>query len=313
MSRKSQLQLATDHLAAGRFERAVQCALAHLVDHPDCAESYEILALGCVQLAQWPQAAAAAARALQLDPQRRECYRALARALVELGRPEEATATLLGGIAQLPEDGLLALDAALILRDGGLEGQALELLDKAVDRCASGRWELEHLRLELLMATGNFSVAADAARQILERLPDDISALDRLSAACYGAGDLSGAIAAAEQVLARTPGMLENELRLAGLLREDGQLFRAVALFEHVAEAAANDEQRHTAATALRLLDDAQIPLLLHLAEDSRTARRELRADPAGATARRGFALSQTGLARLAAALNQAAGSTPVH
>lgn len=300
-------------LETGRDELALTATARHLAEEPGCAEAYELRAVANIRLERWPDAVEAALQALQIDPLRRDCYRALARAHEELGQPEQATAALLAGIAHLPHDGHLCLDAALLLRDGGLDDQALALLDAAVERCTAGRWEVEHLRLELLMATGRYDQATAAARAILSREPDDISALDRLSAACYGSGDLDGAIAAAEQVMTRTPGLHENELRLAGLLREDGQLPRAVALFEHVAGHASVDDQRDTAVTALRLMDDSQIPLLLLLAGESRHTRRELRADPAGAAARRGFFLSQAGLARLMAALADAPGQAPLH
>ncbi len=311
MSPAAALRRASELIGDGRLDEAEAAIRGLLRGRPDDVDALELLGSLCLRQERLEAAVEACAAALRLDPDRRDPYRTLARAQWLLGRPHEAAQVLMTAVARRPADGDLQLEAAVTLREAGLEDQALALLEATASRCHESRWEAEHLRLELLLAGGRYAEARDAALVLLASAPDDIAAHDRLAVACYHLDDLPAALRATEALVCRTPLLVENQLRLASLLRETGELARAAALWEHIAAEADDLDHCQTAAESLRALDEAQLPSLLAMAEDSDQVRRELLTDPPAAAARYGFRLSQPGLARLVANLRDAGPPEP--
>jgi tetratricopeptide (TPR) repeat protein len=234
-----------------------------------------------------------------------------------MGQRQAALAALWSGIERRPRSLVYYFDAAVLLREDGALQQAVELLDLAAERIPAAASEIDHLRLELLLAERCWSAAREQAAGILAVRPSDIRALDALSMAEFQIGDLRAAVTATQRLVAAAPRLMDYPLRLAMLYRETGQIGRAVDIYEALLGHAQEPDVAATALDALAAIDAAQIPVALVLASESAAFHKSLMQDPVGAARERGFNFSHDGLSQLlsvlAAADHQPSGRTPRH
>jgi len=304
-------------LRRGALVEAEQAARQALEGGADPAAAHELLGAVYLQQRRPELAARAATTALRLDPDNEAAYRHLARAHQLMGQRQAALDTLWSGIERRPRALVYYIDAALLLREVGALEQAVELLKLAAERIPAATSEIDHLRLELLLAERCWDAAHDQACGILADRPADVRALDALSTSEYQLGNLSAAVQTTQRLVAVAPRLPDYPLRLAMLYREVGELGRAVAIYESLAAGGNDPEVTATALEALAAIDAAQLPVALILASESSSFLKGLMADPVGAARERGFSLSHDGLAHLigvlAAADPPASGRTPRH
>lgn len=317
MSEPNVLNDARRLLRRGALVEAEQAARRALEGGADPAAAHELLGAVYLEQRRPELAVRAASTAVRLDPDNGAAYRHLARAHQLLGHRQAALEALWSGIERRPRELACYFEAAVLLREGGALEQAVEVLNLAAERIPAAAGEIDHLRLELLLAERCWQAARRQAEDILAVRPHDVRALDALSMTHYQLGDLPASVAATRRLVAVAPLLPDYPLRLAMLYRETGELGRAVALYETVAAGDHDPEVTATALDALAAIDAAQLPAALVLASESSVFLKSLLADPVGAARDRGFCLSHEGLAQLmgvlASADHHATGRTPRH
>lgn len=286
--------------------RAAAKLLRRLVhQEPTLAAAQELLSEAYLATDHPGEAVGAAILAIAMDPKVSEARRHLALGYQRIGQTDLALEALDEAIATHPEQVGFYLDSAVLLRQTEGLDSALERLELARAACPEEGWRVDRLHLHLLLLERRYDELRRLATDHLLEDPDDISALEFLAAAAYHLGDMPAATDAMRRLVAQAPRVHEYALRLAELLRDSGDVMYAAEVLEHLAHSAEDEEVRTDASSAIEAMDEAQLPVVLLLAGDSRRFRRELEADPAEATLRRGFAISRAGLAALMARLSE--------
>lgn len=317
MSATSRLSEVRRLLRRGALREAELAAQRALEGGADPVAGHALL--GAVYLEQQRPVLAmrAASTAVRLDPDHEPAYRHLARAHQLLGQRQAALAALWTGIERCPGSLPCYLEAAALLRESGSLDEAVGLLDLAASRMPRAVGELDHARLELLLAERQWDEAAECAAVILAGQPDDVRALEACSTAEYHRGDLPAAIAATRRLLGMAPDLDDYALRLAMLYRAAGDLEPAVGWYESLAASGQTASTREAAQAGLAACDAGQLPAVLVMVSEAGSFAREFRADPAAATRARGIFLSTRGLTELVQMLAQTiapeAGPTPLH
>ena len=310
MSELTCLSDARQMLRRGQLVEAEHAAQQALEGGADPAAAHEVLGAVYLEQRRPELAARAATTALRLDPDNEAAYRHLARAHQLMGHRKAALDALWSGIERRPGALAYYFEAAMMLRENGALEQAVALLNLAAERIPAASGEIEHLRLELLLAERCYDDVADQSRRILAGRPMDIRALDALSTAQFQLGDVSAAVKTCQRLVAAAPRLPDYPLRLASLYREAGRLERAVRLYESLLSWPDDPDVAATAQDALAMIDAAQLPVALVLASESAAFMKSLMNDPVAASRERGFSLSHEGLAQLMGVL--AAGDQPL-
>lgn len=241
-------------LRTGRDAEAVPLLEEALRRRPG-PQGHADLAVALQNLGRNAEAAAAARRALELDPRQVSALNTLGNALRGLGRPAEA-ADCLGRAAGLePRVAVLRLNLALALRDAG----ALE--DAASAAGDAARLDARDPQAHLLLASlsrraGRLEEAEAAARRAVALRPSQAETHHALGRVLFDAGRREEAEACYRRALETRPGYAEARYNLGHLLRESGRLAAAHAEFARaVATAPAFAEARVRLAQACAALE----------------------------------------------------------
>lgn len=188
---------ALDLLSKGDTAGGISDLKEHLAAEPDDEGAWLALGTAYAAIAHWPDAAEALARAVELDGAVIDARLAYARALVRLGKLDDAAFQLLQGARQEPPD-------PRVLRELGVVFYDKRLYDKAA------RWLAE---------------AALAA-------PEDARAAYALGLAHEARRDIGAAIAAYREAVRRDPAHADARLTLADALASIGEHEQAIAELE---------------------------------------------------------------------------------
>ena len=143
--------------------------------------------------------------------------RALARALVAVGRKNEAEAEYRGLIARGPTDAFLFAELAALLQAKGDVPAAEEAIRKAIK--ITPREDRFRLTLaDLLLGRGHFAEAAELYEQHLAQAPSDHAVRLRLAETLMGMRALDRAATAYRSVLEQSPSDVEVRIKLARVL-----------------------------------------------------------------------------------------------
>lgn len=127
----------------------------------------------------------------------------LAKALIKLGRFDEAAALLTPLVAARPDDPELAYNAAFADYYGNHHDQAAAVLDRAWDALVAARdANARTLRAMIYMDGGEIDRAAELAAAVVADRPEFFPAWDVLGRARAAAGDTAGATEAFDRVVA---------------------------------------------------------------------------------------------------------------
>ncbi len=201
------LQLAretADPTNYGRADEAFQRAL-----DLDAASVDALIGAGTLALArhEFAEALELGTRAMELNPTIPRVYGVIADAQVELGRYEEAVASVQTMVDLRPD--LASYSRVAYLREihGDNQG-AIDALELAVSAGGPAAENTEYVRVQLghlYFATGDLARAEQIYGESLARLPEYIPALDGLARVRAARGEYSEAIELYEQASARIP------------------------------------------------------------------------------------------------------------
>ncbi|WP_438015271.1 tetratricopeptide repeat protein [Sorangium sp. So ce315] len=190
---------ALDLLSRGDMAGGIAGLEAHLAAAPDDAGAW--LSLGAAHAAEgrWDEAARALARAVERGGGEAEARLAYARALVRLGRLDEAAAELRQGAALDPPDPRVLRELGIVLYDKRLHDEAARWLARAC-----------------------------------EAAPEDGRAAFALGLAHEARRDIAAAIAAYREAVRRAPAFTDARLTLADALASTGEHEQALGELEAV-------------------------------------------------------------------------------
>ena len=244
-----QLQLARETADPAAYGRAEEAFQAVLVADPDNVQA--LIGLGSLALSrhEFADALTIGHRALALNQSVSSIYGVIGDAQVELGRYDEAIATVQRMVDLRPD--LASYSRVSYLRElhGDLPG-AIEAMERAVAAAGPATENTEYVRVQLgnlQLASGDLAAAERTYREALARLPNYHLALAGLARARAAGGDLDGAIALFERAKAQLP-LPETVIGLGETLEAAGR--RVAAADEY---ALAEAMQRLNAANGVRV------------------------------------------------------------
>lgn len=224
---------AIDLLSKGDTAGGISDLKEYLEAEPEDDGAWLALGTAYAAITHWTDAAKALARAVQLDGNVVDARLAYARALVRLGRLDDAAFQLLQGARREPPD-------PRVLRELGVVFYDKRLYDKAA------RW----------------------LAQAVEAAPDDARAAYALGLAHEARRDIAAAIAAYREAVRRDPAHADARLTLADALASIGEHEQAIAELEALLSSEHRNEQAAQNREVLRhALDEMRASRLLGKAE----------------------------------------------
>ncbi len=217
-------------------------------------------------------------------------------ALAASGQADKAVAVLRRLVRDQPGSTRACLRLASLLRDARRSDEALVTLRHAVTFRPDSLPFREALA-ELCLEMGRVSDAIAEGRALLQIAPRSLLARDVLSAAYLQSGELSRALGVAEEMIALDPTDGSNHFKRGVLLQQMGRVGPALAAFLRALELEDSDsEVSDECRSAVEMLDGWQMRQIVQIAVENIPFRLQLRRDPAGAVAEKGYLLSERGL-----------------
>ncbi|MCA9047323.1 MAG: tetratricopeptide repeat protein, partial [Planctomycetaceae bacterium] len=216
----------------GRADEALEAARELIVSAPGNTDNYEFFAQTCFRLGRNDEGLDALRKAVRINPNEPHLIMALASALAEQIRTDEAIEVYWRAFEKSDEIedriGLTMKLAALY--------QQTNQFDKLIERFERDRREDDKRREMTLCLAQAWHTAGDitAARQELESLLSedtrDTNLLNQLAKLCQDGADIDAAIGYQRQLVAIAPGH-ETEFPLAGMLMANGEMDEAREIF----------------------------------------------------------------------------------
>jgi choline-sulfatase len=178
-------------------------------------------------------AAAALGRATAANPGALDAWDYLARALTELGKPEEALAAYRRAIPLAADPSYLAQPAAHLAVEAGHPEEGLALLDMALERQPADR-RLRLLAAQTLLRLGRADEAFARADELVREDPGDADAVYLRGAVEIGRRHLGPAEADLRRALELAPDHTAAMSDLAVLLATRGEVAEARRLLERI-------------------------------------------------------------------------------
>ena len=203
--------LAHADLAQERFEEALAAFRELGAAAPAFLEPWYHIGVCLVRLGRYAEAAEAFQSALQLDGQHLQSRLALAEALRLAGRPQDARAVLsaLAESRDAPSEAWMRL--GLLLADIGQPDEALQALERAIQRGASETSpeaaQLRAAAAALLQDRGDYARAADLYRLALAVRQDDPALLFNYGSTLASLDRIGEAQAAWKEAIERDPSL----------------------------------------------------------------------------------------------------------
>jgi FkbM family methyltransferase len=129
----SHRRLAQEHLAARRFDAALDAARAAIAERSDDAEALNVMGTALAQLGRVEEAAEAYRACAVADPALHKPHANLAKILLRLGRTAEALAAARRSVELAPELPRLVLPLVQLLQSGGRDDEAVPLLGRLIE------------------------------------------------------------------------------------------------------------------------------------------------------------------------------------
>ncbi|MCC6553438.1 MAG: tetratricopeptide repeat protein [Polyangiaceae bacterium] len=191
---------ALDLLSEGDTAGGISDLRAHLAAEPDDEGAWLALGTAYAAIAHWPDAARALGRAVELDGEVADARLLYARALVALGKLDDAAFQLLQAARQDPPDPRALVELGVVLYDKRLYDKAARWLAEACEAAPSDPRAAYALGLAH-EARRDIAAAIAAYREALRRDPAHADARLTLADALAGAGEHEQAIAELEALL----------------------------------------------------------------------------------------------------------------
>lgn len=224
-------------------------------------------------------------------------------ALVASGRIEEAVAQLKTLVHALPDSTRGYVRLANLLRQWRRAGEAREILETAVahvPNCPVSREALADVCLEI----GRYDDAIRHGRALLDLKKRSIHARDLLSTAYLHRGQYDRALRLTDEMIRLDPFEPAHHFKRGVVLQQAGHLSGSCEAFQRTLELSPEPELQEACRMAIDLLERYQIRQILTIASDDMLFRLRLLRDPLDASQQRGFSLSETAIAVLAAQLS---------
>ncbi len=216
----------------GRADEALQAAQELIVSAPGNTDNYEFYAQACFRFGRGDEGLDALRKAVRINPNEPHLIMALAAALADQLRTDEAIEVYWRAFDKSDE---VEDKVGLTMKLTPLY-QQINQLDKLIDRLERERREEDKRREMTICLAQAWHTAGDlgAARQELEGLLSedtrDTNLLNQLAKLCQQAADPDAAVAYQRQLVAIAPGH-ETEFPLAGMLMANGQMEEAREIF----------------------------------------------------------------------------------
>ncbi|WP_395090909.1 tetratricopeptide repeat protein [Armatimonas sp.] len=223
-------------------------------------------------------------------------------ALVASGRVEEAVAQLRTLVHALPDSTRGYLRLADLLRQRRRAGEAREILETAVAHvpdCPVSREALADVCVEI----GRYDDAIPHGQALLALKPRSIHARDILSTAFLHRGQYERALRLTDEMVRLDPYDPGHHFKRGVILQQAGLLAASCRAFTRTLELAPDDELQEACQMAIDLLERYQIRQVLSLASEDILFHLHLLRDAQESARARGFCLSETAVAVLAAQL----------
>jgi tetratricopeptide (TPR) repeat protein len=216
----------------GRANEALKAAQELIVSAPGKTENYEFYAQTCFRLGRVDEGLENLRKAVRIHPNEPHLLTALASALAEQLRTEEAIEVYWRAFEKADE----VEDKVGVTTKLAQLYQQINQFDKLVARFERDRREEDKRRESTICLAQAWQTGGDftSARQELESLLSedtrDTNLLNQLAKLCQSASDLDAAIGYQRQLVAIAPGH-ETEFPLAGMLMSGGQVDEAREIF----------------------------------------------------------------------------------
>ncbi len=212
----------------GRADEALKAAQELIVSAPGNTDHYEFYAQTCFRLGRSEDGLEALRKAVRINPNEPHLIMALAAALAEQLRTDEAIEVYWRAFEKTDE---VEDKVGLTMKLAPLY-QQVNQFDKLIERFERDRRE-EDKRREMTIClaqawhtTGDFGAARQELESLLSEDTRDTNLLNQLAKLCQDGADLEAAIAYQRQLVAIAPGH-ETEFPLAGMLMANRQMDEA--------------------------------------------------------------------------------------
>lgn len=216
----------------GRTDEALQAAQELIVSAPGNTDNYEFYAQTCFRFGKADEGLEALRKAVRINPNEPHLIMALAAALADQLRTDEAIEVYWRAFEKSDE---VEDKASLTMKLTPLY-QQINQFDKLIERLERDRREEEKRREMTICLAQAWQTSGDmgAARQELEGLLSedtrDTQLLNQLAKLCQASSDMDAAVEYQRQLVAIAPGH-ETEFPLAGMLMSSGQIDEAREIF----------------------------------------------------------------------------------
>jgi tetratricopeptide (TPR) repeat protein len=190
------------------------------------------------------------------------------------------------------------LRIASLLRDTRRPSEALEVLRNAIDRAPAIPAPREALA-EMCLELGRWDEAISQSRALLGMMPRSLFARDVLSAAYLQRGQIDLALRITNEMITLDPTDATNHFKRGVLLQQKGHIGGAIRAFMRVLSMEPDSEAADESRAAIEMLDNYQIQQIITMAVEDVPFRVALRENCAEAVLKRGYLLSDSGIAAL--------------
>ncbi|WP_345682688.1 DUF1583 domain-containing protein [Novipirellula caenicola] len=216
----------------GRADEALKAAEELILSAPGNTDNYEFYAQTCFRLGKPEDGLEALRKAVRINPNEPHLITALASALADQLRTDEAIEVYWRAFEKTDE---VEDKVGLTMKLAPLY-ERLNQFDKLIERFERDR-RSEDKRRELTIClaqawhtTGDFGAARQELESLLSEDTRDTNLLNQLAKLCQDGADLDAAIGYQRQLVAIAPGH-ETEFPLAGMLMSSGQTDEAREIF----------------------------------------------------------------------------------
>jgi len=226
--------LAIVHHEKGKDEEAVEILQGYLRRRPDDPQARRYLAeIRSYSAKDLDRTAMEYQEMLKQNPGDMESAKKLAKALVGLGRYEEAIGTYDRLLEAHPQDRELRLEKARALSWAKRYPEALAEYDALLSLQPDNRVYLQE-KAAVASWAGRYGESIALYERILQQDPGNMDARLGLARALSWSGKVNGAIRAFEEIATEGPGNVEAHLGLADAYRRIGDSGRAEAAYQQV-------------------------------------------------------------------------------
>jgi tetratricopeptide (TPR) repeat protein len=218
--------------------------------------------------------------------------------LAELGRYDEAIASVEEALAISPSNPRFNMRLAMFYRAQNRVGLAIDAMQRVVER-DPGNAGVQQILLRTLIETGRYDEAIDTSHRLLKQSPRSILARDVLGIVYLHQGRLDQALKVTDELIQLAPTDSTNHFKKAVLLQQKGEIAAAMNEFLRSLDLDPYGEMSDDAWEAIAALDSYQLRQLLTVAVEDAVFRAKLAIDAESALTERGYRLSPSGIATL--------------